>query len=178
MYRRKMTEGHLDIVMYRLTQYGDNELTKLVINHLRNGPQPIIEEISEVITLEGDDEIFEYMLDAISYEPHHLDNLLEHVVLTYLELRDENVESDEYLRRIYRLKDLGGNIDSILTGDGLIRRHLQFMVDLGYTRVYEEDNILLESLIDDGDCVDIAEIHQLLNAGVCKYQILNKLGLS
>jgi hypothetical protein len=170
-----MTEGHLDIVMYRLTQYGDNELTKLVINHLRNAPQPIIEEISEVITLEGDDEIFEYMLDAISYEPHHLDNLLEHVVLTYLGLRDENIESEEYLRRIYRLKDLGGNIDSILTGDGLIRRHLEFMVSLGYK---VDDTKLLDTLVGDDDCVDIAEIHQLLNAGVCKYQILNQLGLS
>jgi hypothetical protein len=177
-----MTEGHLDIAMYRLTQYGDNELTKLVINHLvQTATTPIIYEIGEVISLEADDEVFEYMLEAISYEPHHLDNLLEHVVLTYLEFRDENDESDEYLRRIYRLKDLGGNINSIFSGDGIIRRHLrrhlQFMIDLGYTRVYEKDSLLLESLVDDDGYVDIAEIHNLMSAGVSKHQILNQIGL-
>lgn len=172
-YYRKMAENNLDIAMFRLTQYGDNELTKLVINHLMTAPQAIIQEIGEVICSDADDEIFEYFTSSCNFDPQQLDELLESMVLTFLSFRDEGFEPEEYLVRIHRLIDLGGNVNNITGGYSLIRRHLPFMMNLGYK---VDSNNLIETLGED-DCVDIGELQNLISAGVDKHNILSQLGL-
>lgn len=177
-----MTERQLYIAMYRFTQYGDNELTKLVINYLKeNAPEPIIREISEILTLKADDEIFEYMLQTISHNPNNLDNLLEYLIITHLwDIDDEDdleeIETETCVNRISRLIELGGNINNVGNNSNnhrVIREHLQTLTDLGYNLL----DPLIDSL-DDNDCVSFEEIHQLLDAGVCRHQIINQLGLS
>ena len=168
-----MAEGNLDIAMFRLTQYGDNELTRLVINHLMTAPQTIIQEIGEVICSDADDEIFEYFTSSCNLDPQQLDELLETMVLTYLSFRDENFEPQEYLERIHRLIGLGGDVNNITGGYSLIRRHLPFMINLGYK---VDDTNLIETLVED-DVVDIGELQNLISAGVDKHNILSQLGL-
>ena len=179
-----MTERQLYIAMYRFTQYGDNELTKLVISYLKeNAPESIIREISEILTLKADDEIFEYMLQTVSHNLNHLDNLLEYLIITHLwDIDDddeddfEEIETKTCLNRISRLIELGGNINNASNNSNnhrLIREHLWTLTDLGYSLL----DPLVDSLDENGS-VSFEEIHQLLNAGVSKNQILNKLSLS